>query len=60
MKSLNRDNMNMKTTGLVAQSEMSAIDMLGYWDAHGLSATNPLPRLGISICIMPKDVDTPL
>ena len=27
-------------------------------DAHGLSAKDPSPRLWISICNMPKDVDT--
>ena len=27
---------------LVAQSVMSATDMLGHWDVHGLSATVPL------------------
>ena len=45
--------------GLVAQSVMSATDMLGYWDVCGLSAIDPRPRQWISICTMPKDVGMP-
>ena len=35
---------------------MSATDMLGHWDVHGLSATDPRPRQWICIHTMPKDV----
>ena len=34
--------------GLVAQSVMSATDMLGHWDEHGMFVTDPRPRQWIS------------
>ena len=41
----------------MAQSVMlSATDMLGHWDVHGLSATDPCLRPWISNHTMPKDV----
>ena len=42
------------------QSVMSASNMLGYWDVRGLSATDPHPRLWISVSTMPKDDGMPL
>ena len=57
----NTDNSRVgKSTGLVAQSVMSATDTLGHWDVHGLSAIDPCPRQWICICTMPKDVGIPL
>ena len=46
--------------GLVAQSVITATDMLGHWDVGGLSAIDPCPRHWISVCTKPKDVGMPL
>ena len=40
----------------MAQSEMSATDMLGHRDVCGMSATDPRLRLWIRVRTMPKDV----
>ena len=45
--------------GLVAQSVMSATDMLGHRYVRGLSAIDPLPRQWMCIT-KPKDVGMPL
>ena len=50
------------STGIVFQyqSVMSATDSEGYWDVHGLSATDPRQRQWISKQrTMPKDVGVP-
>ena len=50
------------STGIVFQyqSVMSATDSVGYWDVHGLSATDPRQRQWISKQrTMPKDVVMP-
>ena len=50
------------STGIVFQyqSVMSATDSEGYWDVHGLSATDPRQRQWISKQrTMPKDVGMP-
>ena len=44
----------------MAQAVISAFDMLGHQDVHGLSAIDPCLRQGISIRTMPKDVGMPL
>ena len=45
--------------GLVAQSVMSATDMLGHQDVRGLSATDPRLRQWICVCTIPKEVGIP-
>ena len=43
----------------MAQSVMSATDMLGHRDVCGMSATDPHWRQWISVRTMPKDVSMP-
>ena len=47
-------------SGLVAQSVMSATDMLGRQDVCGLSAMYPCLTQWICVCTKPKDVGMPL
>ena len=42
------------------QSVMSATDMLGHRDVHGLSTIDLHLRQWICVCTMPKDVGMPL
>ena len=44
----------LRKAGQVAQSVLSATDMLGYWDVRGWSATDPRSRRGLASEIFPR------
>ena len=50
---------NYNPLGLVAQSVMSATDMVGHRDVHGLSGIDPCSRQWISVHTKPKYVGIP-
>ena len=48
----------LKKKNLSVHLAQSCNPAQGHWDAHGLWAIDPCPRLWISVRTMPNDVDT--